>query len=303
MIRETMIGAALAVTLSGAALANDWRQQFKSITFGISSGENQQEGNLRWTPLGPYMQKCMGIEKVTMRITNDYSGIIEAMVQGDVQLAWLGPAQYAVAHDLLKGDVEPVAVDVSREGDLGYKWIVVVKADSPYKTLEDLKGKSLGWPTPTSASGYVLPMHFFRQKGYVNEKNEAVHFGRLVQTGSHDNGLVSVVRGTIDATTNWYYSPQSGAHTRAAGAGTIKLDDIRIIHESVAVPNAPFTTRKSYPEAMKKKMSECLINLRFADPATWDVVGKNIFGAFALVSDEAYKDFIELRALEKRQRR
>ncbi|MCX7340025.1 MAG: hypothetical protein NT037_05780 [Hyphomicrobiales bacterium] len=37
-----------------------------------------------------------------------------------------------------------------------------MKADSPYKTLEDLKGKSLGWPTPTCASGYVLPMHDFR---------------------------------------------------------------------------------------------------------------------------------------------
>jgi len=236
-----------------------------------------------------------------MRVTNDYSGVIEAMVQGDVQLAWLGPAQYAIAHDLLKGDVQPIAMDMSKDGELGYKWVVVVKANSPYKTIEDLKGKSMGWPTPTSASGYVLPMHYFREKGYVSAKNEPILFSRLVQTGSHDNSLVAVVNGTVDAATNWYYSPTAGAHIRAASVGTIKLDDIRFIYESPRVPNAPFTTRKSYPEAMKAKMSECLIKMPENDKAAWDVVGKNIFGGIAPTQHEAYLDFISLRQAEKKK--
>jgi phosphonate transport system substrate-binding protein len=301
MLRVSMLAIAAALAVAAPAKADDWRKTFKSITFGISSGENQQAGNLRWAPMGPYLQQCLGIEKVTMRVTNDYSGIIEAMVQGDVHLAWLGPAQYAVAHDLMKGDVHPVGMDVSKDGDLGYKWNVVVRADSPFKTLADLKGKSLGWPTPTSASGYVLPMHYFRQIGYVSDKNEPIHFSRLVQTGSHDNSLVSVVNRTVDAATNWYYSPSAGAHIRAAGAGTIKLEDIRFIHESPLVPNAPFTTRKSYPEPMKAKMTECLINMPWADKAAWAVVGKDIFGGIAATTHEAYADFIALRQAERRR--
>jgi phosphonate transport system substrate-binding protein len=301
MLRIALLALAAGVALASSAQADDWRKTFRSITFGISSGENQQAGNLRWAPMGPYMAKCMGIERVTMRVTNDYSGIIEAMVQGDVHLAWLGPAQYAVAHDLLKGDVHPLAMDVSKDGDLGYRWVVVVKANSPYQTLADLKGKTLGWSTPTSASGYVLPMHYFRQIGYVSERNEPIHFGRLVQTGSHDNSLVAVVNGTVDAATNWYYSPKSGAHVRAAGAGTIKLEDIRFIYESPIVPNAPFTTRKSYPEGMKAKMSECLINMPFADKDAWATVGKDIFGGVAATSHEAYADFIALRQAERRR--
>jgi phosphonate transport system substrate-binding protein len=301
MSKTSLLAAAAAFAIVSPAYADDWRKSFKSITFGISSGENQQAGNLRWAPMGPYMQKCLGVEKVTMRITNDYSGIIEAMVQGDVHLAWLGPAQYAVAHDLLKGDVHPVGMDISKDGDLGYKWNVVVKTNSPYKTLADLKGKSLGWPTPTSASGYVLPMHHFRQIGYVSDKNEPIHFGKLVQTGSHDNSLVSVVNGTVDAATNWYYSPQAGAHIRAAAVGTIKLEDIRFIYESPMVPNAPFTTRKSYPEPMKAKMSECLINMPWVDKAAWETVGKDIFGGIAATTHEAYLDFVALRQAEKRK--
>lgn len=301
MLKQRALFIALVAALATPAYADDWRKTYKSITFGIASGENMQSGNLRWAPMGPYLAKCMGIEKVTMRVTNDYSGIIEAMVQGDVHLAWLGPAQYAIAHELTKGDVHPLGMDMSKDGELGYKWVVVVKASSPYKTLADLKGKTLGWPTPTSASGYVLPMHYFRQIGYVSEKNEPVHFSRLVQTGSHDNSLISVVNGTVDAATNWYYSPKAGAHMRAVGVGTIKLEDIRFIHESPMVPNAPFTTRKSYPEAMKAKMSDCLINMQTNDKDAWATVGKDIFGGIAPTKHEAYADFIALRQAEKKK--
>ncbi len=307
-MRRLLQLAAMMVGISGAAMAQtpaasqDWRQQFRHITFGVASGENQQEGNLRWAPMAPYLQRCLGIERVTIRVSNDYSAMIEAMVQGDVHLAWYGPAQYAIVWDLTRGDVVPVAVDVSPQGDMGYKWNIIVRADSPIRTLEDLRGKSLGWPTPTSTSGYVLPMQFFRERGWVDERGQSNFFGRLVQTGSHDNGMVSVAQGRLDATTGWYYSPQSGAHIRAAGAGTIKLEDIRFIHESSIIPNAPFTTRLSYPAPMRAKMSECLINMRWNDPQAWETVSRNGFGGFGLVSHEAYEPFIALRQAERRRR-
>ena len=81
---------AAAQTQSAAqppAAAQDWRQQYRNITFGVASGENQQDGNLRWAAMAPYLQSCMGIERVTIRVSNDYSAMIEAMVQGDVHLA------------------------------------------------------------------------------------------------------------------------------------------------------------------------------------------------------------------------
>ena len=83
-----LAGAAVAQTpASTAAAAPDWRQQFRHITFGVASGESQQEGNLRWAAMAPYLQRCLGIERVTIRVSNDYSAMIEAMVQGGVHLA------------------------------------------------------------------------------------------------------------------------------------------------------------------------------------------------------------------------
>lgn len=295
--------ATLACTVATATTAvvnaeTDWRAQFPVMTFGLATGENQQSASRRWGAMAPYLASCLGIEEVVVRIGNDYSAIIESLIQGDIQLAWLGPAQYAIAYDMTDGDLTPFAVDVSLDGDLGFRWTVVVRADSPFETLEDLEGASLGWPSPTSTSGFVLPMQYFRERGWVSADNDPIFFDNLVQTGSHDNSLIAVVQGTIDAATNWYYSPTAGAHTRAAASGTISLDDIRFIHESGLVPGNPFATRLSYPAEMRAKLSECFVNLKYADPEVWAAVSEGIFGGFALISHEAYAPFVELRREE-----
>ena len=287
------------VSLAQSYEVEDWRSKFPEIVIGIGTGENVETAIQRWEHFGTYMQKCLKVEKVTMRVASDYSAIVEAQANGDVHLHWAGPAAYAIGWDISGGNMEPIAMDVSKDGELGYKWVIVVKADSPYQKLEDLKGKSLGWATPGSASGYVLPMQYFRDQGMVTAQNEPVFFGSLVQTGSHDNGLVSVVQGTIDATTSWYYSPKSGAHTRAAGAGTIKLEDIRFIHESAPVPNAPFVVTKDHPEPMKRAMQQCIVNMHWSDPAAYDKVAKDVFGGFAVASHEDYIEFIKIRLATK----
>ncbi|MFN3972734.1 MAG: phosphate/phosphite/phosphonate ABC transporter substrate-binding protein [Gemmobacter sp.] len=298
MIRLLTLTTALCLPMAAMA-QDDWRTKFPEVVFGVGTGENAQSAAERWEKFGEYLQSCLGVQKVTVRVASDYSAIIESQAQGDTHLTWTGPAGYATGWDISGGDVEPVAMDVSKDGDLGYRWVIVVKADSPYQTMADLKGKSLGWPTPTSASGYVLPMQYFRDQGMVDKDNNPIFFSDMVQTGSHDNSMVSVIQGKVDAATNWYYSPSVGAHTRAAGAGTIKLEDIRFIYESDIVPNAPFVAIKSLPEPMKKAMSACIINMPWADPERFAVVGKDTFGGFAFATHEMYEEFIKIRLATK----
>lgn len=287
------------VTLAQDYAVEEWRSKWPEVVIGIGTGENVETAIERWEHFGTYMQGCMKVEKVTMRVASDYSAIVEAQANGDVQLHWAGPAAYAIGWDISGGNMEPIAMDVSKDGELGYKWVVWVKADSPYQTMDDLKGKSLGWATPGSASGYVLPMQYFRENGMVDANNEPVFWGSLVQTGSHDNGMVSVAQGTIDATTGWYYSMNSGAHTRAIGAGTIKEGDLRAVFESTIVPNAPFVATKDLPEPMKKTMQQCIVNMPWADPEAFAAVGKDTFGGFAVTTHEDYIDFIKIRLATK----
>ena len=43
------------------------------------------------------------------------------------------------------------------EGLTGYHSVIAVKADSPYQSLDDLKGKTLAYADPNSTSGYLPP--------------------------------------------------------------------------------------------------------------------------------------------------
>ena len=44
--------------------------------------------------------------------------------------------------------VEPFVTTVNNDGTIGYYSVFYVRADSPYKTIDDLKGKNLGLVDP-----------------------------------------------------------------------------------------------------------------------------------------------------------
>jgi len=299
MIRILAVTAAGLLAAPSITLAQDWRDEYSSITFGAAVGENAQDAASRWAPFGEYLAECMGIDDVVVRVANDYSALIESMAQGDLHLLWVSPVGYSILHDITDGDVDPVAVEFTRDGNMGYYWTVVVRADSDYQSIEDLEGATIGMASPTSTTGYVLPMQYFRDKGYVDESDNPTFFSGIVHTGSHDNGIMSVVQGNIDASTSWYYSPEEGNHSRMVGNGLIEEDDIRFIYESAIVPNSPFVAPKSLPEDMRFQMSACFVNMHFTAPEAFESVTDGVFGGFGLVSADVYQPFIDIRQAEK----
>ena len=72
---------------------------------------------------------------------------------------------------------------------MGYNAVVVVKTDSPYKTIEDLKGKVVARTDPLSGSGYLIPTAAFRAmasrvKERTGQKGRALfHPIRVALTG------------------------------------------------------------------------------------------------------------------------
>ena len=64
-----------------------------------------------------------------------------------------------------KGAVEPLVAASLPDGTMGYNAIIVVRTDSPYKTIEDLKGKVVARTDPLSGSGYLIPTAAFRAMG------------------------------------------------------------------------------------------------------------------------------------------
>ena len=166
--RRTLIGAAIAglalASAATAALADDWKAKYPELTLAVIPAENASTTVDRYTPLANYLAKELGVP-VKLSVANDYAAVIEA------------PARRQRADRLLRPRLlrprrhhrrrhRPVVVSRHSDGLTGYYSVIYVKADSPYKTLDDLKGKKIALVDPNSTSGNNAPRYFLNKTGH-----------------------------------------------------------------------------------------------------------------------------------------
>ena len=291
-LRTIVAAAALlagAGVLSATGFAADWRKDYPTVTLGVTSAENQADLLARYKPVQEYLGKALG---TTVRVitASDYAGIIEAMKSKKVEMAYFGPASYAKAYEVTGGNVEPVAVQTDDLGIALYMSVIVVKVDSPYKTIQDLKGKTLAWADPNSTSGFQVPNYYLRQQGIVPEQ----FFAKAGFGGSHENSVLAVLNGTYDAAATWYRNEQRNNFKRMADKNMIPQDAVRIVWQSPKLPESPWTLQKSLPAAMKADITRHLLALPSADPAAWKALTDGKSKDLAPVTHEHYIDVIKL---------
>jgi phosphonate transport system substrate-binding protein len=272
MLISTVTG--LGVTALGIpfAQANDWRSQFSTLNFGVVSSENEADRIARYKSLVAYMVRRLQVP-VKMHQATDYAGTIEALKARKLEFARFGPAAYAQAWLITGGKVEPIVVETDSDGLVGYHSVVVVKADSPYKSLADVRGKSFAYADPTSNSGFVAPTFFLREDGI----NPETFFGRTGFSGSHENSILAILNGTYDAAATWWTNEERNNVARMEGKGMIPAGQTRVIWKSPKLPGSPWAIHTDLPTTLKTDVRTTLLALPTADPQAWKDLtdGKN----------------------------
>src|SRR5437868_11207800 len=72
---------------------------------------------------------------------------------------------------------------------------VIVHRESQFRTFDDLRGATWAYNEPGSHSGYNLVRYHLALKGTA-----AGYFGRVVESGSHQDSLQLILERAIDAT-------------------------------------------------------------------------------------------------------
>jgi phosphonate transport system substrate-binding protein len=221
MITRRILTGALALSLmAGAArAADDWKTQVPELTLAVIPAENASGTSDRYAPLTEYLTKQLGVP-VKLRIANDYAAVIEGQRAGNIQIGFYGPASFARA-TMTGVKLDPIVNQKHDTGASGYYSVIYVKADSPYKTIEDLKGKNLALVDPNSTSGNQAPRFFLKRAGYDVEK----FFGKTFYAGSHENAVLALTQGTADAAANLYNSDDDTMVTRMTAKGMLKKPD------------------------------------------------------------------------------
>src|SRR5262245_53324052 len=141
-------------------------------------------------PFTDYLAQCTGKGVIYYPVQSN-TAEIEAMRSGRLHVAGFstGPTGFAVN---LAGAV-PFAAKGTETGPHGYHLISVVKANSPYQKLADLKGKRVAHTSPSSNSGNLAPLVLYPPEGL--KPNEDY---RPLMSGGHDKSALGVLSGDYD---------------------------------------------------------------------------------------------------------
>lgn len=236
----------------------------KELNLGILGGQNatQQIGDNQCVK--DFFDKELGVD-TKLRNSSDYSGVIQGLLGGKIDLVLsMSPSSYASVYikDPKAVDVVGIAVD-DNDKSRGYHSVVVVKADSPYQKLEDLKGTAFGFADPDSTSGFLIPNQSFKQMFGGNSDNKYNNtFSSVTFSGGHEQDILGVLNGQFAGAVTWtsMVGDYNSGYTAGAFTRMIKMDNpdlmkkIRIIWKSPLIPNGPILVSNSLPADFKQKV-------------------------------------------------
>ncbi|MCL4472294.1 MAG: phosphonate ABC transporter substrate-binding protein [Gammaproteobacteria bacterium] len=245
MYMKKLISASVAAAILTAASA---QVLAKDIIMGLIPAENNEEMVAKFEPMRALLEKKLG-RKVKVFTATDYTGVIEGMKKKRVDIAWFGPLAYYLAEQ--EAGAEAFAVGVRDNGKSTYRSIFVVPGDSPAKSLKDLKGKSVAFVDPASASGGLMPAYMVKKEtGMMPEQ----FFGKFTYAGSHDAAELAVKNKTVDAAAD-----NDITYPKMLAKGLITKESNRVLLESPDLPGSPLTYRKDLPVELKTKMREAIL--------------------------------------------
>lgn len=292
--RSAVLAALLLVT--GLASAQDWRARYPTLVYAQGTNENAQTKMDAMAPFVDYLSKKLGV-KVQLRIVNDYAAVVEGQRSGNVHIALHGASSYARAV-MTGAKIEPFATDVYAGPSLGYHAVFLVKKDSPYQKVEDLKGRNLGLVDPNSTSGNTVPRYALSRMNIDPE----TFFAKVVYTGTHENAIFALNQGTVDVVANWWNSDVESNLTRMVARQMAKFDDYRVIFKSELIPNGPYTVLAEFPPEMKAAIAQAFFDAPREAPEAFK---KAAFGSlpWARIDHKAYEGVIELNKFVDNLRR
>jgi phosphonate transport system substrate-binding protein len=247
------------------------------LVMGLIPAEDNQEVLREYGPLVGYLSKELGVE-VEPYTATDYSGIIEAMRSGKVDVAWFGPLSYVLASDV--AGAEAIAVPYEKKGEQPtYRSIILTQADNDeINGIKDLEGKTFSFVDPSSTSGNLYPRKMMKEAGIDPEEDLA----EARFAGGHDASILAVQNGTVDAGASW-----DGQLQTMIEAGAVDKNTVKVIAKSDPIPKDPIAVRGDLPEDAKQRIKEAFLN---ATPETVGSEGLGSEGAIGYqeTSDERY---------------
>jgi len=242
------------------------RENQKELLFGSVAMDIPAAMYTRLKPLTDYLSQTLN-RPVTLRLSPDMGSAIDEVASGHVQLAYLTPVAYLEARK--KGHAKLIAKTVTN-GKGSFRLMIVVRQDSPVKTVNDLVGKDFAFGDEkallqrATVVGAGLPLEKLRSYKFI---------------GHYDNIVRAVISGDFDA-----------GILKDTMAFKWQGKGIRIVYQSPDLPPYNITASQDTSPQTVAELRKAFLSLNGKNPAHLKVIKAldKKYDGFAPTSDGEY---------------
>lgn len=211
-----------------------------TLIFAYTPVEDPAVYREAWADFLTHMEKVTG-KKVQFFPVQSNAAQIEAMRSGRLHIAGFNTGSNPLAVNCA-GFVS-FTIMAHLDGSYGYEMEIITYPGSGIEKVEDIKGRTLAFTSPTSNSGFKAPSALLKAEfDMIAERDFKTTF-----SGKHDNSVLGVANKDYDAA-----SIANSVKIRMIKRDVVKESDLKILYTSQTFP----TTGYGYVYNLKPELAQ-----------------------------------------------
>ncbi|TPV97212.1 MAG: phosphate/phosphite/phosphonate ABC transporter substrate-binding protein [Myxococcales bacterium FL481] len=198
---------------------------------------------------------------------SNYERQVEGHFAGHYHVAWNSPLAWIEAERVAKARGRRPQAIAMRDTDCDLTSVIVTREDSPIRSVEDLRGKTVAVGAPDSPQATLIPLVELAEAGLEPHRDFTVQ-GHDVLVGKHGDHIggerdaaKALIAGEADAA-----CMIDANHLLFAREGTLPSGATRIIKQTARYDHCNFTVLDDSPASLISQFRELLLAMSYDDP-------------------------------------
>ncbi|UOD28593.1 PhnD/SsuA/transferrin family substrate-binding protein [Massilia violaceinigra] len=197
---------------------------------------------------------------------SNYERQVEAQFDGSIALAWNSPLAWVRAERMARARGQQVTALAMRDSDCDLTSVLVART-GPVLTLEQLKGKTIGFGAIDSPQAHLIPLDLLRQHGmlagrdYTARRFDVLGGKHGDHIGGERDAALALIAGQIDAA--WMIDSNHMAFSRE---GVLPAGATAILARTEPFDHCNFTVSPGAPAEKIARFNELLLAMSWDDP-------------------------------------
>jgi phosphonate transport system substrate-binding protein len=260
----------------------------KRVRLAMSAAFVSESGVGVYEKIASYLTRKTGVQTEFVRGLG-YGTINSMLEDGTMQCGFICGLPYVMLHDRPQPGARLIVAPVMKapryKGQPKYFSDLIVRKDSPYQTIHDLRGRTYVYNDEISNSGYNLPRYRMLQLGLTGG-----FFGKVLRSGSHEESIRMVASGEADAS---FVDSLVLDYDREKGLG--HASEVRVLESVGPAGICPLVASAQLPTELFEALQQGLARMH-EDAEGRAILDEALLSRFAIVEDSNYDDIRAMKA-------